>query len=341
MREAAKISYLHNALGQRVFKSEPKVDHVAPNATVLGTPFIDWLRINFGWMFAQAQLDATLGQAYVYDDGQLGSTPMLLGEYGNGGTNSTGRAEYIWLPTEDGQAIPIGLSQNTNINAIHTDHLGTPRRITNTNGSIGWQWPYSAFGEDKPFTTLMPTTNLAQAYTTDTATGTPLIATLAIPFNLRFPGQYFDSESNLNYNYFRSYQAGQGRYTQSDPIGLAGGLNRFGYVEGNPLSFTDPDGLQIRIPRPIPPSPGAGGGRYNPGADVYRPAQPNLWDRIKNACAPDDAAEECRKQCDAQLERDEAECLVARAGYGTRGQAICLAKAKEYYAHCLLTCRGK
>jgi RHS repeat-associated protein len=61
-------------------------------------------------------------------------------------------------------------------------------------------------------------------------------------FNLRFAGQYFDSESNLNQNYFRSYDAKQGRYTQSDPIGLGGGMNRFSYAAGNPLKYTDPTG---------------------------------------------------------------------------------------------------
>ena len=47
--------------------------------------------------------------------------------------------------------------------------------------------------------------------------------------------QYFDEESNLSYNYFRTYQPTQGRFTQPDPIGLNGGSNRFGYVGGNPL----------------------------------------------------------------------------------------------------------
>jgi RHS repeat-associated protein len=244
--EGSKITYLHNALGQRVFKSEPQVDHLAPNATVLGNPFITWLQSNFGWMFAQAQLDATLGQAYVYDDGQLGSTPTLLAEYGNGGSNATGRIEYLWLPTQSGQPIPIGQHRGTIISATHSDHLGTPRKITGTDNNTAWQLPYSAFGENSPTGILTVTSNAELALTNDAATATRLTTSNPLlVYNLRFPGQYFDDESKLNYNYFRSYDPRiQGGYTQPDPIGLAGGLNRFSYVGGNPLSWSDPEGLQ-------------------------------------------------------------------------------------------------
>lgn len=65
------------------------------------------------------------------------------------------------------------------------------------------------------------------------------------PTGVRLPGQYYDQESGLHYNYFRDYDPQTGRYIQSDPIGLAGGANTYGYVGGNPLSYVDPSALSI------------------------------------------------------------------------------------------------
>ncbi len=66
-------------------------------------------------------------------------------------------------------------------------------------------------------------------------------------YHPRFPGQYFDKETNFHYNYFRYYEPETGRYISPDPIGLAGGLNTYGYVNGDPLLFVDPDGLNPRL----------------------------------------------------------------------------------------------
>jgi RHS repeat-associated protein len=66
----------------------------------------------------------------------------------------------------------------------------------------------------------------------------------AFEFALRLPGQYFDRETNLHYNYFRDYDASLGRYVQSDPIGLDGGLNTYAYAFTDPLAIVDPEGLR-------------------------------------------------------------------------------------------------
>jgi RHS repeat-associated protein len=69
------------------------------------------------------------------------------------------------------------------------------------------------------------------------------LATLA--YNLRFPGQYYQAETGLNQNYFRDYDSAVGRYVESDPIGLKGGINTYGYVGGNPIGSVDSMGLVL------------------------------------------------------------------------------------------------
>jgi RHS repeat-associated protein len=59
------------------------------------------------------------------------------------------------------------------------------------------------------------------------------------------PGQYFDAETGLNYNYFRDYDPSTGRYVESDPIGLAGGVNTYCYANGNPIANIDAMGMAV------------------------------------------------------------------------------------------------
>jgi RHS repeat-associated protein len=70
---------------------------------------------------------------------------------------------------------------------------------------------------------------------------------VSLSFNLRMPGQVFDVETGYHYNTFRDYEPGTGRYSQSDPIGLAGGVSTYGYVGGSPLGYIDPQGLEPRL----------------------------------------------------------------------------------------------
>ncbi|MBD9395485.1 RHS repeat-associated core domain-containing protein [Acidovorax sp. ACV01] len=90
---------------------------------------------------------------------------------------------------------------------------------------------------------------------------------------MRYPGQYFDKETKLHYNYHRSYAPGTGRYTQGDPIGLDGGWNPFTYVGGNPLSMIDPqglDGISAMADRVAGIPYGRDGDKYDPNFTITK-----------------------------------------------------------------------
>ena len=106
----------------------------------------------------------------------------------------------------------------------HHDQLGTPIQATDRGGNVVWAASYNAFGR--------------ATITTPAATPErPIIVSV-----LRLPGQVEDPETGFHYNYRRYYDTSTGRYITQDPIGLAGGDNRYRYVEANPLNLTDPTG---------------------------------------------------------------------------------------------------
>ncbi len=169
---------------------------------------------------------------YLYDE-----QGQLLGEYD---ANGTPVYETIYLGN-----LPVGVLKQTGSAAnsdiqttvynVHADHIATARVITQQDQAIVWRWDTAeAFGGTVP----------------DQNPGS--LGTFV--YNQRFPGQVFDAETGLFQNVNREYGPRGGRYIQSDPIGLAGGINTFAYVEGNPLSLVDPQGLSVAPsePKPIP-----------------------------------------------------------------------------------------
>ncbi len=151
---------------------------------------------------------------FIYDENS-----QLIAEYDQ---NDQIIKEYV-----DFSGVPVAFIQPKIVNNlgvdemfyIYSDNLGTPRKISDQNNVLQWSW-----NQNEPFGDSQPIAN-------------------NLEFNLRFPGQYHDSETNTNYNLFRDYNPHIGRYSQSDPIGLQGGFNSFAYSNNNPVKYFDKYGL--------------------------------------------------------------------------------------------------
>jgi len=143
----------------------------------------------------------------------LYSDEGLIGEY-----DSTGNEikTYGWTPDSIWGKDPLFLKIDGYYYFYQNDHQGTPQKLIGTNGLVVWAGVYDSFGNCQ-------------------------VEVEGITNNLRFPGQYYDEETGLHYNWYRYYDPGTGRYLRTDPSGT--GLNLYTYVSNNPVNLFDPRGL--------------------------------------------------------------------------------------------------
>ncbi len=132
-------------------------------------------------------------------------------------TDAGGNAirDYVYLNRE-----PVAMRVSGIWYWFLCDHLGTPQKLIDNSGNLVWEAAYLPFGKAR-------------------------VLTAEVENNLRFPGQYFDEETELHYNWHRYYDPETGRYISADPIGLSGGVNLYAYVQNDPVNFIDPHGLFV------------------------------------------------------------------------------------------------
>jgi RHS repeat-associated protein len=143
----------------------------------------------------------------------------LAGEY-----NGTGNElrTYGYQPGSPWSTNPLFIQVGGEYYWYQNDHLGTPQKMISANGTVVWSARYDSFG----------------------------LATVGVETvknNLRFPGQYFDYETGLHYNWHRFYDPETGRYVSADPIGLDGGMNLYSYAYSDPINWIDPTGLVVHF----------------------------------------------------------------------------------------------
>jgi len=222
------ISYSYDANGNRATQTNtggaangstpPSTDPITP-INVLTYDVAGRLRTGNGATYLYNGLGQRVSKAassttlFGYDE-----AGQINGEYDNSGN-------LIQETIRIGN-MPVAILKSDGTYYVHADHLNTPRQIDNSSGQAVWAWDTFTFGGTLP---NQDSLNTGAAFT----------------YNLRHPGQYFDSETGLFQNGFRDYSSYTGRYVESDPIGLNGGSwSTYGYVDGNPISLIDPDGLE-------------------------------------------------------------------------------------------------
>ena len=231
---------------------------------------------------------------FVYDE-----QGRLIGEY-----DATGavQQELIYLADTPVASVRSAAGGGVDIYPIYADHLDTPRVIVNQANRKVWQWLTDTFG-------------------TRAANEDPNSTGTLFAFKLRFPGQYFDTETGLHYNYFRDYDPGVGRYVESDPIGLLGGPNTYWYAKDSPVSISDRLGLM-----------GSRGNTHafdgcGPNGQLLEWFIPDNWIFRFGTCC--DKHDKCYDDCNGSPSKETCdtnfcECLLS----------VCMRYARGQKSHC-------
>jgi len=188
-------------------------------------------------------------------------------------------------------SVPVNVTVNAaeaKLYYIHVDHLNTPRAVYDDQQQLRWKWEQA-----EPFGVNVPDENPSG------------LGTFELP--LRLPGQYYDKETNLHYNFYRDYDPSAGRYFQSDLLGIRAGLNTYLYVHGAPLLFADFFGLLPVPPRPVLAPPSGKGCGTGPGTAFL----PDLF--FEQCC---DRHDDCYDDCKNRPPKDSCDREFANCTMG-------------------------
>jgi RHS repeat-associated protein len=239
-----------------------------------------------------ADADGTVASVAFYHDGVL-ITTVTVAPYAITWTGvPAGGYALTAVATDDLGATTTSAAVTVTVGArvaqmyfIHPDHLGTPRAISDASGTVVWKWD-----QTEPFGDSVPN-------------GDPGNTGNIFDFPLGFGGwQYRDKETGDRYNWMRNYAPDLGRYKQSDPIGLTGGLNTFLYGNGNPLRYIDPRGENAGVLVVGSMVLIVGGAIYMSGP-AGKKAIKSIAKKIQDLCTPS-----TKDPCDQQQEDEEQEC---------------------------------
>ena len=275
IRHAGRTTYEHDAQGRLVRKTRRLLDgrqrtwtyswNAEDRLTQAVTPDGD------SWQYAYDPLGRRISKCRMTEDGSVADRTdftwddtrlaeqtgpdgeVITWEYAPGTHRPLTQTDHRPVARSSSTSFFAQLAEETasdhpaRFHAVITDAVGTPTELVTPDGALAWQYRTALWGSHFP----SPTDDTATTYCP-----------------LRFPGQYADAETGLNYNYFRYYDPENARYITPDPLGLDPAPNHHAFVE-NPFGWLDPLGLAPCIP-------------YGPATEKVQ----NVLDRVRSKGSP-------------------------------------------------------